>query len=181
MTFTNKRKKALYLFFLTVISISCCTYPQNFIYYFYSLKDMKCNQTIDTEGYYITQRECDTMAYSIFRFYPNGEFSIATTNTISPELINCFTDNTNNRSCDYLLHGVYAVEGDTVKTQIIWPADNKCTIFCNYRILSDGYIVNISEYAHTEYPNRNLKGYPSFYNNPCEKKALFHPFTNEKR
>ena len=150
--------------------------PKNFTY-IYTGKDTGLAQRIDLHGYYVAARGCDTTFYTVFRFYPDGLFTIATTSKLSPVLLRCFEEEASNKKCSYLLKGVYVVEGDTIKTQAVWPVGNGCTQFRDYRILPNRHIVNQSDYVEAEYSNlAYMKNYPSFYENPCGQEAQFFPF-----
>ncbi|MDR0863408.1 MAG: hypothetical protein LBO74_00570 [Candidatus Symbiothrix sp.] len=167
-------KKIVTVLFLCLFLVSCGMHPKNFTYT-YNKEDTGLSRLIDIDGYYVSERGCDSTFYSIYRFYPDGLFAIATASEISPELAGCFENGNHNTFCTYILQGIYVLEGDRIRTQVVWPVGNGCTVFRDYRILPDGRIVNISDYVQAEYSNlAYLKNYPSFDENPCGKAALFY-------
>jgi hypothetical protein len=161
--------------FCTAI-LSCSTLPPNFTYA--QNNRLAClEEKISIDGYYVSERGCDSTFYSVFRFFPDGSFAVAMTSELFPELIRCFFSESKKSSyCKYILHGYYLLEGNLIKTQVLWPVGNGCVIFRDYRILNEGAIVNVSDYVQAEYSNLGyIKNYPSFYENPCAKKAVFYP------
>jgi hypothetical protein len=172
-------KHSLFIFFFFIFFTACHTQPKNFTYS-YEKKNTGLDQLIHLNGYYISEHACDSSFYSIYKFSPDGLFYIATTSQLTNELIQCF-NNDNNNLCKYVLKGIYILDGNIIKTQVIWPVGNRCTIFRNYRILPCGNIINMSDYVQAEHSNlAYMRNYPSFYKNPCEKIALFIPLKNEK-
>lgn len=157
----------------TICFIYSCGAPKNFTYY-YDNKSTGLDQLIDINGYYISEYGCDSSFYSIYMFYANGLFSIATASVIDNELVDCFVNGGNSNLCKYPLWGTYQLEGTLIKTQAIRAEGNGCVIFRDYQILPDKSIVNIRDYVQPEYTNLGyMENYPSFSNNPCEKKAIF--------
>jgi hypothetical protein len=168
-------EKTILAFLLLAVFTSCGLHPKNFTYS-YNRENTGLEQWVDINGYYVSRHGCDSSFYSIFRFYPDGLFTIATAGEITPELISCFESGAKNKLCDYFLKGAYILEGNVIKTQVVWPVGNGCTIFRDYRISPEGHIINVSDYVQAGYSNlAYMKNYPSFYENPCEKAALFYP------
>ncbi len=163
------------LYILLIISVfSCSSIPKNFTFHNEN-KYTGLDQLIDINGYYVAQRACDSTFYSIFRFYPNGQFTIATTSKIFPELIECMEKGGKSTICKYPLWGFYRIKGDTIQTQVIRTEGSSYVIFRDYLILPNKNIVNISDYVEPQYSNLGyLKNYPSFKNNPCGKSAKFY-------
>jgi hypothetical protein len=159
---------------------SCGSRPKNFTCY-YNNKETGLDQLIDINGYYVSQYGCDSTFYSMYMFYSNGLFMIATTGQLMPELINCFASGGKSKICRYPLWGTYTIEGDLIKTQTIRQEGNGFVIFRDYRILSDGSIVNVSDYVQPQYINLGyMSNYPSFADNPCEKRATFYPLQTKR-
>ncbi|MCL1938153.1 MAG: hypothetical protein FWF52_07145 [Candidatus Azobacteroides sp.] len=176
-------KNSLLIFSCFLWGISCAVRPKNFTYTYRGEKT-GLGQRINLDGYYVSARGCDSTFYTVFRFYPDGLFAIATASELSPALIRCFGNESKDKACKYLLKGVYLLEGDWIKTQVVWPVGNGCTQFRNYRILPSGRIANSSDYVEAEYSNlAYIKNYPSFYENPCEQEAQFYPLLiiNERK
>ena len=173
-------KKILFFILIAIAFQACAPYPKNFTYR-YENKNTGLDQLIDLNGYYVSQFACDSTFFSMYMFYPDGLFLIATTSCVSDELISCFENGGTSNICRYPLWGLYRVEGNLIKTQIIRRQGNGCVIFRDYRILPDGAIVNISDYVEAEYTNLvYMANYPSFFDNPCEKKASFYPLKTKK-
>ncbi|MFV0331032.1 MAG: hypothetical protein ACK5KL_14650 [Dysgonomonas sp.] len=167
--------RKIYLAIFLALLFYNCGGPKNFTYR-YEDKNTGLDKLIDINGYYVSQHRCDSTFYSMYMFYTNGLFTIATTSEILPELIDCFENGGQSDICKYPLWGTYKVEGDLIKTQVIREEGNKCVIFRDYKILPDGNIVNISDYVQPEYTNLGyMENYPSFKENPCSKKADFYP------
>lgn len=159
---------------------SCASRPKGFTY-LHNDTDTGLDTLIDTDGYYTVQRACDSTFHSLFMFYPNGLFTIATTSEMLPELIDCFENGGRSTICKYPLWGTYRIEGDVIKTQVIRTEGNGCVIFRDYKIGSDRSIINISDYVHPENTNLGyMANYPSFTENPCPTAATFHPSTTKR-
>lgn len=175
-----KMYKIAVLFFSIIIFSGCRTYPKDFTYR-YKNTDTGLAQLIDINGYYIAQHGCDSALYSVFMFYPDGLFTIATTSHVSPELIDCLEKGGASNICKYPLWGIYRIEGNLIKTQVLRTEGHGCTIFRDYRILEDKNIVNISDYVQPEYTNLGyMANYPSFKDNPCSRIAKFHPLKSKR-
>lgn len=168
-------KKILFVLIVAVISHGCASYPKNFTYK-YQKENTGLEQLIDIDGYYVSQLGCDSTFFSMFMFYPDGLFLIATISEVTPELIDCFENDSHSKICKYPLWGIYRLEGNLIKTQVIRPEGSGCVIFRDYRILEDKSLVNISDYVEPQHTNlAYMANYPSFLNNECEKKILFYP------
>lgn len=173
-------KKALLILSLAIGIASCATPPKNFTY-FYQNENTGLEKRIDINGYYVSQHGCDSSFFSVYTFYPNGLFTIATTSILSPELTECFVKGGNSNICEYPLWGTYRIENDLIKTQVIRLEGNACTIFRDYQILPDGSIVNVSDYVEPQYTNLGyMENYPSFRNNDCKKAATFYPLATKR-
>ncbi|WP_163273647.1 hypothetical protein [Dysgonomonas sp. 511] len=139
------------------------------------------DKLIDINGCYVSQHGCDSAFYSVYMFYANGLFTIATTGNLTPELILCFEQGGKSNICMYPLWGTYRVEGEYIKTQTIRPEGNGCVIFRDYKILPDKKIVNISDYVEPQYTNLGYMGnYPSFTTSACEKAAGFYSLKSKR-
>lgn len=170
------------IFFLSLFFYSCITIKPNDFTYLYNGQESGIETLIDINGYYITQRECDSTFFSVFMFYPDGLFTIATGSDLS-EVIRCFNSQTNNKNiCKYPSWGTYKIAGDTIKTQTIRNEGiAMSTIFRDYLILPDKDIVNISDYVNPLNTKIGyMKNYPSFKENYCTKTAIFYPLENKK-
>jgi len=177
LQFTNP--KNLYILF-TIAAFYSCGAPKNYTYY-YSGENSDLNKLININGYYVSQHGCDSTFFSIYMFYPDGLFTIATTANVSPELVDCFTSGGSSNTCKYPSWGTYRIEGGLIKTQTIRTEGNGCVIFRDYKILDNGSILNISDYVQPEYSNLGyMKNYPSFKTNECKVAAKFYP-TESKR
>lgn len=173
-------KKILTIILGVVVLWSCGSRPKNFTY-FYKNENTGLNRLIDINGYYVSRHGCDSTLYSMYMFYENGLFTIATTSLLQPGLISCFETGGNSKICNYPLWGTYRIEGDLIKTQTIRPEGNWFVIFRDYRILPDGNIVNISDYVQPQYINLGyMANYPSFTSNLCEEKAEFFPMKTKR-
>lgn len=166
---------------LLSLAYSCSSGPKDFTYK-YKGEYTGLDKLINIDGYYVVQRECDSAFFSMFMFYPDGLFTIATTSEILPELADCFENGGKDKICKYPSWGTYFVENDTIKTQVIRQEGiGLCTIFRDYKILPDGNLMNISDYVHPENTKIGyMKNYPSFFENRCMEKAQFVPL-NKKR
>lgn len=158
----------------------CQSLPKNFSYR-YDGNNTGLENRIDINGYYVSQHGCDSAFFSMYMFYPDGLFTIATTSSISPELVGCFEKGGTSSICQYPLWGVYRIDGDTIKTQVIRSEGNGCVIFRDYKILTDGNVVNISDYVEARYTNLGyMQNYPSFAQNACPVPAKFHPLQSKR-
>lgn len=160
--------------------IGCQSVPKNYTY-FYEKQNTGLDQLIDIDGYYVSQFGCDSTFFSVFMFYPDGLFTIATTSDLSSELIDCFVNGGKSKICKYPLWGVYQLEGNTIRTQVIVTEGNGCTIFRDYKILGKRQIVNISDYVEPEKTNLGyFANYPSFSVNECAEPAMFYSSTQKR-
>ena len=174
-----KMMRSLFIIFIAIIFFGCGA-PKNFSNR-YDGNNTGLDKLININGYYISEHGCDSAFFSIYMFYPDGLFTIATTSRITDELTDCFENGGKNNICKYPLWGTYIVEGDIIKTQVIRPEGNGCVIFRDYRILPNREITNISDYVQPEYTNLGyMENYPSFTSNPCEKAAKFYPLKNKR-
>lgn len=172
--------KKIIFFFLILVLTSGCGGPKNFTYK-YQKEATGLEKLIDINGYYVSPLGCDTSFYSVYMFYPDGLFTIATTSQLLPELIDCFANGGKSNVCKYPLWGTYRIDGDLIKTQTIRMEGDGCTIFRDYRILPDGSIVNVSDYVQPEYTSLGyMENYPSFTRNLCEKAALFYSLPSKR-
>jgi len=173
------------VFILSILSClllySCITIKPKDFTFLYDAKDTGLNNKIDISGCYITQQGCDTVFFSVFMFYPDGLFTIATGPNLN-EVIKCFGNNLQSVICKYPSWGTYRLIGDTVKTQTIRDEGAAMsTIFRDYLILSDDGIVNVSDYVHPENTKIGyMKNYPSFNDNRCLKAAVFHELDDKR-
>lgn len=169
------------LVILVVLSLIGCQSAPNNYSYFYDKQNTGLDQLIDLDGYYVSQFGCDSTFFSVFMFYPDGLFTIATASEVSPELIDCFVNGGKSKICQYPLWGVYRLEGDTIKTQVIVTEGSGCTIFRDYKILGQREIVNISDYVEPEKTNLGyFANYPSFMVNSCAVPAMFYPSVKKR-
>lgn len=159
---------------------ACQSKPKNFSIPFRNV-DTGLSRQININGYYVSAHACDTSLYTVFMFYSNGLFTIATTSTLHDELINCFIDSGYKKSCDYPLWGTYTISDDTIKTQVIRTEGDGVVILRDYKILPDKQIINISDYVEPIYTNlAYMENYPSFMNNPCPTVSLFYPLSSKR-
>ena len=173
-------RKILIVIVGVIVLWSCGSRPENFTYY-YKNENSGLDQLIDIKGYYVSRRGCDSTFYSMYMFYSNGLFMIATTGRLLPELVNCFETGGKSKIDNYPLWGTYRIEGNLIRTQTIRREGNGFVIFRDFRILSGGGIVNVSDYIQPQLINLGyMADYPSFTTNPCEEKAVFYP-TETKR
>lgn len=166
---------------VTLLMYSCITVKPKDFTYRYDGKDTEISTLIDIDGYYIAQRECDSTFFSIFTFYPDGLFMIATTSH-PDEIAECFSSDNQSTKCHYPLWGTYKIVGDTIKTQAIMDESAPMTtIFRNYLILSDKSLLNISDYVNPQNTKIGyMKNYPSFIQNPCATKTIFIKTENKR-
>lgn len=163
------------IYAILLLLSSCQTIPKNFTY-----GDKRENtgleKLINIDGIYVSEHSCDQSFFSVYRFYPDGLFRIATTSQITGQLVDCFESEEKTTICKQILEGRYIMDQDTIKTQVIWPVGNGCVIFRDYRISEEKQIYNISDYVEPEYTKLvYMKNYPSYRYNPCEKEAKFYP------
>jgi len=173
-------RKNLIILFFTIVIASCAVAPKNFTY-FYKDENTGLDKLVDINGYYVSQRGCDSTFFSMYMFYPNGLFTVATMSNLQPELTECFEKGGNSTICRYPVWGTYRIEGDLIRTQVVRFDGSGCTIFRDYRIQPDGNIVNISDYVEPQHTNLGyMENYPSFKNNDCEKAATFYSLTAKR-
>lgn len=173
-------KYIMLLIIVILLATSCITPAKNFTNR-YKNTYTGLDTLIRTDGYYISQRECDSTFHAILMFYPNGLFTIATTSQILPELLESFEHGGNSHIARYPLWGTYHISNDTIYTQAIHNTEIDCIFFRNYKISANGELFNISDYVEPQYTHLGyMKNYPSFYENQCPKKATFYP-TRSKR
>lgn len=163
-------RKYVYLFFL-ILLCGCAT--SNKI----AKENTGLDSLIDMDGYYIAQRECDTTFFSVFRFYADGRFAIATTKSKPKELIDCFVSPNDSKICQYISWGTYRLEANSIKTETIRKEGiAKCVIYRDYEIQSDKSLINISDYVIAKNTKIGyMKNYPSFRENACSVKSKFYP------
>lgn len=168
--------------FISVVGLSGCitVKPKDFTYP-YNAQYTGLDTLINIEGYYVTQRECDSMFYSVFMFYPDGLFTIATT-TGAFDLKDCFENGGKSSLCQYPSWGTYQVESHVIRTQTIRQEGmGICTIFRDYEIGADKTLINMSDYVYPENTNLGyMSQYPSFLKNQCPKIAVFYPLTKKR-
>lgn len=167
---------------VTFSVLSCITLkPKDFTYQ-YKKEYTGLDTLISIDGYYISDRGCDTAFHSIFKFYPDGLFIIATGTDLT-EVVKCFNNDLdkNNTICKYPSWGVYRVMNDTIKTQTVrHEGIGFCTIFRDYKISNNRTITNISDYVIPENSNIGyMTRYPSFTENACSKSSTFYPLKND--
>lgn len=169
------------LFFVTLLTYSCITVKPKDFTYRYDGQSTGISKLIDIDGYYITQRECDSTFFLVFMFYPDGLFMIATTSQ-PDEIIGCFNSDKQSTICRYPLWGTYKIAGDTIKTQTVMDESAPMTtIFRDYLILPDKSLLNISDYVNPQNTKIGyMKNYPSFIQNPCMIKASFIRTENKR-
>lgn len=160
---------------------SCGTAPKNFTIHYQKI-NTELDRQIDLEGFYVSEHGCDSTFYSMYMFYPDGLFTIATTSEISEELINCFEKGGKSIICYYPEWGTYRLDGDTIKTQTIRTDGGGCIIFRDYLVTKDSLLINLSDYVEADYTAMAyMKNYPSFGNNACQKPAFFYPLSHKRR
>ena len=171
-------KRCIYILIVLLV-FGCSSLPKDFTYRYDGI-NTGLDALINIDGYYVSEHGCDSAFYSVYMFYPDGLFTIATVSKVSDELIDCFAGRDSN-IYKYPSWGIYRVENGLIRTQVLRAEGNRFTIFRDYRILPDGNIVNISDFVKPEYSRLGyLKNYPSFLENSCEKPAVFYPL-NMKR
>lgn len=162
------------IYLLSLSLIGCITIKPKDFTYLYQSKNTGLDRFIDINGYYISQRGGDSTLFSVFMFYPDGLFTLATTSDVQ-SMSDCFTEENNSNICEYPSWGTYRIYGDTIKTQtILIEGMGTATIFRDYLILKDRSIVNISDYVIAENTNLGyMRKYPSYKDNINDKKAQF--------
>lgn len=173
-------KHKLLVAFASILLFACASTPKNFTYR-YNPKNTGLENRINVNGYYISEHGCDSAFYSVFMFYPDGLFTIATTSKVDSTLINCFAKGGKGNVCEYPLWGVYRLTGDTIKTQSLRQDGGGCVIFRDYQIMPDKSIVNLSDYVEPQFTMMGyMKNYPSFRENVCPKTARFLPLKSKR-
>lgn len=173
-------RKSIIQILIFAVFFACGSLPKNFTYY-YTGEDTGLDQLINIDGYYISEYGCDSAFYSVYMFYPDGLFTIATTSEVSSELIDCFENGGKSELCQYPVWGIYRVEHDTIKTQVIREEGSGFVIFRDYLITPEKDIINIRDYVEAECSNlAYIKNYPSFKENPCSKAARFFPLKSKR-
>lgn len=175
--------KKLFILFLSIpmLIVSCISVKPTDFSYYYDGKDTGLSSRIDIEGYYVSARECDSTFFSVFMFYADGLFTIATTSDIDM-ITECFSIGGKSKICQYPLWGTYRISGDTIKTQtiVIEGMATSC-IFRDYLIRTDNSIVNISDYVNPDNSKlMYMRNYPSFYINSCPASAQFYPLADKR-
>lgn len=168
-------KKLLFICLITpVLVLSCISVKPSDFTYFYNQQDTGLSARINTDGYYISARDCDTSFFSVFMFYPDGLFTIATTSNIDA-VTGCFSDGGNSKICQYPSWGTYRIYGDTIKTQtIVIEGMAASCIFRDYLIGTDKNLTNISDYVNPERSKlMYMHNYPSFINSSCSSVSQF--------
>ncbi|NDW17298.1 hypothetical protein D0T53_00020 [Dysgonomonas sp. 216] len=163
-----------------VCLLYACGAPVNFTAH-YNEVPTGLDKRINIEGCYISQFGCDSAFFSVYMFYPDGLFTIATASNFDSELITCFEKGGDSRACKYPLWGTYRLDGDLIRTQTIRTEGNGCVVFRDYRILPDGSIVNVSDYVDPDKTNLGyMQNYPSYKTNECEVVATFRPLQTKR-
>lgn len=167
---------------MSLIGLSGCVTikPKDFTY-LYTAEYTGLDTLINIDGYYVAQRECDSTFFSVFMFYPDGLFTIATTSNVS-DLQDCFERGGKSNLCQYPSWGTYRIDGNTIKTQTIRQEGmGICTIFRDYEIGVGKNLINTSDYVYPENTNLGyMEGYPSFYENECFRIARFYSLDNRR-
>jgi hypothetical protein len=154
--------------------------PSNFTYV-YEAEQTGLDTLIPINGYYTAQFGCDSSFYSVFMFYPDGLFRIATTTDISAELIDCFSSDNNSVLCRYIVWGTYKAEGNIIRTQSLRMGGYPFVIFRDYEIRPDRSVVNISDFVEPENTKlAYLNNYPSYRYNKCPVPARFYPLKHKR-
>lgn len=168
-------KKLLFICTTTAIfALGCKSVRPTDFTYLYDQLDTGLSARINTDGYYTSARDCDTSFFSVFMFYPDGLFTIATTSNIDA-VTSCFSNGGNSKICQYPSWGTYRIYGDTIKTQtIVIEGMAASCIFRDYLIGTDKSLTNISDYVN---PKRSklmyMQNYPSFRNSSCPSMSQF--------
>lgn len=173
-------RKLIPLIMFVFLFFACSSLPKNFSYY-YTGEKTGLEQIVDIGGYYVSEHGCDSLFYSVYMFYPDGLFCIATTSEVSSELIDCFASGGKSKLCQYPVWGIYRIERGLIRTQAIREEGSGFVIFRDYRITSNKELINVSDYVEAEFTNlAYIKNYPSFRKNPCEKPAKFYPLKSRR-
>lgn len=173
-------KNICFIIPIVLLLVGCRSYPANFTP-IYDGQHTGLDSFINIEGYYVSPQGCDSSFYSMYMFYPDGLFTIATVSAVHPELVKCFENGGQSAACNYPIWGIYRVDGDVIKTQVIRPEGGGCVIFRDYKILPDGQIVNVSDYLQPQYTRLGyMANYPSFQDNPCKQPADFFPLKQRR-
>lgn len=173
-------KKILIALFLTIFFLSCVIRPKGFTYN-YQAQYTGIDTMINIEGYYVLPHGCDTSFYSMFMFYPDGLFTIATTSRLMPELHDCFEYGGNSPICNYPLWGTYHIENDTIFTQTVRLEGNGFVIFRDFVINNDKTLSYLNDYVNTDHINLGyMANYPSFKGNICDIQSSFYPLANKR-
>lgn len=168
-------KKNIGILLAILVLYSCISSKPKDFSFQYGQNYTGLDTLINIKGYYLAQRECDSTFYSIFKFYPDGLFSIITLSDTSLIKQNIELEK-------YASWGLYEVHDDTIKTQTIRQEGiGFSTIFRDYKIHLDKTITNISDYVIPKNTNIGyMVNYPSFYRNPCPLNAKFYSSNNIK-
>lgn len=165
-----------------IIGLSGCIIlkPKDFTY-LYTAEYTGLDTLINIEGCYVTQRECDSTLFTVFMFYPNGLFTIATTSNV-PDIKDCFEKGGKSNLCQYPSWGTYRIEDNIIKTQSLRQEGVViCTIFRDYEIKENKTLINTADYIISESTNLSyMKNYPSFKDNKCSQIALFYPLKTKR-
>ena len=172
----------LCILFTCVITSCRTTKPNGFTYTYLKDSNTGLDKRIDTDGYFISQRDCDSSFFSAFTFYDNGLYCSVTGTNLN-EAVKCLNSNEKTALCKNLAWGLYALVGDTIKTQTLREEGiTFCTIYRDYVIQEDKSIVNISDYVDTEAKYIGyMRNYPSFKNRTCHIKSQFVSEKKAKR
>lgn len=176
-------KFIIFCFCISIVIIGCrTTKPSGFTYTYQKGSNSRLSERINTEGYFITQRECDSTFFSAFIFYDDGLYC-SVTGTDLDEAAECLNSNDKTALCGNLAWGLYTIVGDTIKTQTLREEGiTYCTIYRDYIIQANKSIVNISDYVDTEAKHIGyMRNYPSFLNNSCIQKIQFYSKKKAKR
>lgn len=156
--------------------IACASHPKGFSYYF-DEKNTGLDTLIDINGYYVSKEDCDNSFYSIGMFYSNGIFTLATTsNSSSPNIINCFKTGGKSDYCQYPSWGTYRIVNDTIKTQIYQDNGNwgeRYIWFRDFLIKSPTKIILIKKYCI-------ISGYNQDYIYTCPQVSDFFPLETKR-
>lgn len=167
--------------FISLVFVSCSTMKPKDFTCVYENRDTGLSEKINIDGYYVSQRVCDSSFYSVFMFYPDGLFTIATTSDVNL-VKDCFEKGGDSNICKYPSWGTYKLVGDTIKTQsVIVEGMGVCIIFRDYLIQPDKSIVNVCDYVNPEKTKLSyMQNYPSFRDNKCQTKAIFYPLSKRR-
>ena len=80
-------KNILFLFPITLLLMAgCVSVRSSDFIYFYDRKDTGLSSRINIDGYYVSERECDSTFFSVFMFYPDGLMPILLLNVFQQEV-----------------------------------------------------------------------------------------------